>query len=465
MKGRRSQPVSLVAERAVRYLRERQRPVDSIRLAREILATKAPDEGTAKRVLESAFGDDPRLSYGERGWSALKVPAAPPEPDRALVVLRGGRSAKGRPFEILDVTVLRVRAGEVLEACGGSPGDRNDSDDLRESVLSALDRAVPVIHDPPGSLEALERWLGAPLGALVSLRRLGQNRCGLPAGHSLENLAERLGVSWTDSGDPLDLAAAMDSCLESLAGEDESLEDLIAAGAGDAETLDWSRFAFDRQFLRSIPHAPGTYRFYDADGDLLYVGKSKNLNARISTYFRTGGRRDERARRLVRSLHRIEVEPTGSDLEALLREAEQIRKDDPSGNVQRAIHPRRASRERLRSIMILEPAAAPWVLRAYLIRDGRLVDRVGIGPRGGGLRRIERILRDHFFSVSDGPTLAAGPDVDVETVARWLATHRDRVVAFDPTDLARPEEVSDRLRWFLAEGSPFDPDGDPIRHR
>ena len=359
--------------------------------------------------------------------------------------------------------MLRVREGEVLEACGGAPAEKDAADDLRESVLSALEGAIPVVHDPPGSLEAFERWLGAPLGNVVSLRRLGQFRCNLPASHSLDRLAGRLGVSWIDSSDPLDLAATLDSCLEALAGEDETLEDLIAAGEGDTEPLDWSRFAFDRQFLRSIPHAPGTYRFYDADGELLYVGKSRNLNARIATYFKTGGKRDERSRRLVRSLHRIEVEPTGSDLEAMLREAEQIRKKDPSGNVQRSIHPRRGSVERLRSIMILEPAAPPWILRAYLIRDGRLVDRVGIGPRGGGLRRIERVLRDHFFSVADGPTLAGGPDVDVEMVARWLAAHRDRVVAFDPTDLARPEEVTDRLRWFLAEGSPFDMDGDPVR--
>ena len=88
--------------------------------------------------------------------------------------------------------------------------------------------------------------------------------------------------------------------------------------------------------------------------------------------------------------------------------------------------------------------------------------RVGIGPRGGGLKRIERILDDYFFFAPSGPTPVAGPDLDVELVVRWLATARDRAVAFDPTTLRSAQEVTDRLRWFLDQGSPFDPDGDPI---
>ncbi len=61
--------------------------------------------------------------------------------------------------------------------------------------------------------------------------------------------------------------------------------------------------------------------------------------------------------------------------------------------------------------------------------------------------------------------MVGGPDLDVEVVVRWLAENRDRVVAFDPTDLQTSQEVIDRLRWFLTRGSPFDPDGLPIHSR
>ncbi len=105
------------------------------------------------------------------------------------------------------------------------------------------------------------------------------------------------------------------------------------------------------------------------------------------------------------------------------------------------------------------------MLRAYLIREGRLIDRVAIGPRGGGLKRIERVLDDHFFFAPDGPTVVPGPDLDVEIVVRWLGANRDRVVAFDPTDLGSSREVIERLWWFLGQGGPLDPDGAPIHTR
>ena len=169
---------------------------------------------------------------------------------------------------------------------------------------------------------------------------------------------------------------------------------------------------------------------------------------------------------MIDGAHRIEYEAAGSDLEAMLREAEQIREDRPEANVQREIRSRRGRAKRLRAILILEPAEAPYVLRAFLIREGRLIDRVPIGPRGGGLTRIRRILDNHFFSSPSGPVpIDDGPDLDVEVVVRWLAAHRDRVVAFDPTDLKASREVIERLRWFLGQGSPFDPDGSPILSR
>ena len=269
---------------------------------------------------------------------------------------------------------------------------------------------------------------------------------------------------WRASDDALDHADSLDACLKALRGPGESLDELrLASSGGGSRPIDWSRYAFNRAFLRSVPRAPGTYRFYDSDENLLYVGKSKNLHDRLASYFRERNSRAPRVQELLDRLHRIEFEATGSELEAILREAEQIRLDKPETNIQRNVHEGRGAR--LRSILILEPAAPPKVLSAFLIHESRLIARVAIGPRGGGLRRIERILDDQFFFAPQGPTPATGPDLDVELVVRWLASARDRAVAFDPTTLASAREVTDRLRWFLNQGGPFDPDGSPIFSR
>jgi len=88
-----------------------------------------------------------------------------------------------------------------------------------------------------------------------------------------------------------------------------------------------------------------------------------------------------------------------------------------------------------------------------------------LGPRGGGLRRIERVLRDEFFDPREGPRTKRSRPVDVELVARWLSEHRDKAVAFDPTHLKTADEVVSRLRWFLERGALHDPEGSPILPR
>jgi hypothetical protein len=429
-------------------------------------------------VLQAAFAGDGRLSYHDGTWrivdtapglsrrAAPRTAASEDEPDRVLLFVEGLPRTSGTPFRLQSVSALRLQGDDVVAACGGDATAGVSSNRLRRAVLRTLEGAVPVIHDPPGAIAALERWLGEPLPDAISLRQLAHERLGLAGRHDLPTLVARLGLLWRSSDDPLELADTLDACLRQLRQPGEGLRGLLRDRRAAAEAIDWSRFAFGPEFLDEVPHVPGTYRFYDRRDNLLYVGKAKNLARRIGSYFRsTARRRPARERRLLDELYRIEFEPSGSDLEAMLREAEQIRGDRPRANVQREVHRRQGRAARLLSILILEPAEPPAVLRAYLIRDGRLVGRTGIGRRGGGLRRVQRLLDDHFFSVPVGPTPLPGADLDVEVVARWLAAHRDQVVAFDPTDLRTAEEVVDRLRWFLLQGAPFDPDGSPVLRR
>jgi len=463
-------PSSLVAERAVRYLREHGRSVDSVRLAARVLATRAPDEATARKVLAAAFTGDPRLIYDRRRWRL-----APPEPvgsaatapprDRVVLLLDGTRPGPGLPFRLGGISVLRLRGEHVVGACGGDPTSGPSGRHLRRAVRETLEDADLVAHDPPGALAAFERWLGQALPPVVSLRRLARQRLNLPARHDLEALAARLGLLQRRTGDPLEQADLVEACLSALRRPEESLRDLWLATAAGAAPVDWSRLAFDRQHIDRAPHAPGTYRFFDAAGALLYCGKSKDLHRRLQSYFREGAARPARVQALLDRLHRVEYQPSGSELEALLREAEQIRREQPRHNVQRRYHVREGRGRRLRSILILEPAEAPHVLRAYLIHEERLVARVPISAGGRGLARIERLLDDYFFFAPTGPAPVRGPDLDVEPIVRWLATHRDRVVAFDPTALPSAKEIIERLRWFLAQGGPRDPQGYPILPR
>ena len=42
-----------------------------------------------------------------------------------------------------------------------------------------------------------------------------------------------------------------------------------------------------KAIVKAMPEKPGSYQFYDADGEIIYVGKAKNLKSRVSSYFHT----------------------------------------------------------------------------------------------------------------------------------------------------------------------------------
>ena len=83
-----------------------------------------------------------------------------------------------------------------------------------------------------------------------------------------------------------------------------------------------------------IPTQPGVYRFRDERSRVLYVGKAKNLRARLSNYFAPLASLHERTRRMVLSASSVEWTVVGSEFEALQLEFTWIKEFDPPFNVQ-----------------------------------------------------------------------------------------------------------------------------------
>ncbi len=82
-----------------------------------------------------------------------------------------------------------------------------------------------------------------------------------------------------------------------------------------------------------IPTNPGVYRFRDADGRVLYVGKAKNLRARLSNYFAPLRTLHERTRRMVMTAASVEWTVVASDVDSLQLEYMWIKEFDPPFNV------------------------------------------------------------------------------------------------------------------------------------
>jgi excinuclease ABC subunit C len=107
-------------------------------------------------------------------------------------------------------------------------------------------------------------------------------------------------------------------------------DDAVPEPAPDSPVMEGVRVI--EAALATLPFSPGVYRMLDARGDALYVGKARALKKRVAAYTQVG-RLPERLRRMVHETRSLEVITTASEAEALLLEANLIKKLRPRFNI------------------------------------------------------------------------------------------------------------------------------------
>ncbi|ESY91728.1 excinuclease ABC subunit UvrC [Mesorhizobium sp. LNHC229A00] len=126
--------------------------------------------------------------------------------------------------------------------------------------------------------------------------------------------------------------------------EDEALEEIVEPVGPDVAftVIDWTPHAGDAEgmvgaeviqtLVKRLPNAPGVYRMMNAAGDVLYVGKARSLKKRVTNYAQ-GRFHTSRIGRMVRETSTMEFVVTRTEIEALLLEANLIKRLRPRFNV------------------------------------------------------------------------------------------------------------------------------------
>src|ERR1041385_1112919 len=113
--------------------------------------------------------------------------------------------------------------------------------------------------------------------------------------------------------------------------QDAALPELELDETAPAGTLKAGRAAIAR-FAKLAPSSPGVYRMIGANGDVLYVGKAKNIKKRVTNYARPTAY-DARIARMIAATVTLEFVTTKTETEALLLEANLIKRLRPRFNV------------------------------------------------------------------------------------------------------------------------------------
>ena len=88
-----------------------------------------------------------------------------------------------------------------------------------------------------------------------------------------------------------------------------------------------------REKIALFPHSPGVYRYYDASGKVIYVGKANDLHKRVAQYFVPPERLNVKTRILVSKIADAQFSVVDSEADALLLENNLIKQYKPRYNI------------------------------------------------------------------------------------------------------------------------------------
>jgi len=187
-------------------------------------------------------------------------------------------------------------------------------------------------------------------------------------------------------------------CRELLQEQEFStIEEVLAFQYPDIEYVDFSKYAFDKAFLWAIPQRPGVYTMKNKNGDVVYVGKAKNLKVRLNSYFWNTADRLQKIADLLNHVYTIEYEETGSELAAIVLEFRLIQQYRPGLNQQLEVHERTARYGNLKNFIVILPSSIEGSLELFFVKDGLPLQRYEILRDAVNFSGVERILDNMYY--------------------------------------------------------------------
>ena len=218
-------------------------------------------------------------------------------------------------------------------------------EELMPTVIEALGNDV-LVFETPVERAAFEKMCvpHKPDNLMLDLVTLGhqlfpQTDPGLEP-HGLEAMTEMLSVEPALNRRAGEIAGQMSrvlvASLERVAkkGRWDTIKDALKKKLPKRITRRGKRPAtlFDIEKLKAISGNPGVYFMKNEAGEILYIGKAKNLRNRLRSYFQSPKGLPSKVLELLRQVSRIDTQEVGSELEALLLEARLIKQHQPFFN-------------------------------------------------------------------------------------------------------------------------------------
>ena len=215
----------------------------------------------------------------------------------------------------------------------------------------------------------------------------------------------------------------------------------------------WIRLG--ERIVATAPESAGVYILRDAAARPLYVGKAINIRRRLRTHF--ASRRWKAIKSELSRVEDVAWREVGSELEALLLEAQWIRDLAPSVNVQRGepSNTRRISSRYVRDVVVLLPSIDADSVELIAARTAGTTMILGT-PRDGRQLAVDA---ERLWTFFEGRETSAGLEPDPSALApivfSWLAVRGAKATRFEVGDLVSADDLRVRLSVALSSRQLF----------
>ena len=438
-------------DRIAGYLEKAGRALPAEQILRVILNIRSPNSFAADRVLRGILGGDSRFCEHQGFWRLASAPNPPPVEFAALHLQWDRRRPdcfRGAIYLAENGSSMEfLRTGTAAAEFLPLRAARAAADHHILLLWSARERSLwnRLLHT--GGLPA---WEGESLAlSALAARALPH----VPPFRSPEDAAPVLGLPSPDTERPAVMARFLVVLWRSLldmvpAGMRDNLTELHRWIEQGSPKVDFTGFAFDRDFLARIPTAPGVYLMKNRSGEIIYVGKADNLRRRVRSYFTSRALKDAKTARIHSQLHSVEFLTCATGVEALLLEMRMIRDFRPAVNLQTGIHEQPGRYGNAHNLLLLVPVGDN--AEVYLVKDGTFVARQSVPLGRPPSKKLSSRIKAVYFGTRRRPA-AKGENWETEIVARWLAAHKRRLNYVDVDESGEYSSVLRRLTCLLMD--------------
>ncbi len=455
-------------EKIEKFLQQKGAPASSAELVEKVLMIRDVQPSVAEKLVGSIIPDGENIYYTKNGlWNVHSIADTCKAEIHSFILIATIPQRVNFWTEWQSIGLMKIQNGQEIDRLVLNRRielDLNGHTDFIPPLEKAgqFIRNDTLIFDGFGNqISMFSRAMFDAIGFNIenpklSVRRLTKR---LFPDEKIATPAHLSGLLHLRSLDEATLALRLDSLLEQFQAvmhliHERGISQLAQFYEGEKQPPDFSKYHFDQEFIDNLPFSSGCYIMKNEKGKVIYVGKAKNMNQRVRSYFSETAELDDKLARIRRQIQFLEIQQTSSELEALLLEQKLIRTFHPPINSLFEIHHRHYRQKNRYSQILVLPSTDDKFVKLYFLNPDFGLREYNLAGDFANAEEIKNAIEKFFFQ-SGGIESDKNVEGDLELALSWLSLNEDDVTNIDMRKVASADEtlrlLQNHLKNFSSE--------------